>query len=184
MLTLVGGKLTTWRRSANSLPMRCCIGSNCKGWRRQSPGPVPEGRAFPASTANSASMFAELAAQFHRDASQIRAMWALCGSRVRAFSNRMVETCPVRKRRARLAVAFCPERSLPGSSKTNGPSGSKICRAVRLMLIFEPGLSRQTIGDLADLLIDAGKLEAAARESAIETAVRRCREIYGRTLTA
>jgi glycerol-3-phosphate dehydrogenase len=54
----------------------------------------------------------------------------------------------------------------------------------RLMLIFEPGLSRQTIGDLADLLIEAGKLDAATRESAIETAVRRCREIYGRTLTA
>jgi hypothetical protein len=40
------------------------------------------------------------------------------------------------------------------------------------------------MGDLADLLVEAGKLDAGARDAAVETAVRRCREIYGRSLTA
>jgi len=54
----------------------------------------------------------------------------------------------------------------------------------RLMLIYEPGLSRQTMGDLAELLVEAGRLDAGARDPAVETAVQRCREIYGRPLTA
>ena len=52
----------------------------------------------------------------------------------------------------------------------------------RLMLIYEPGLSRRTLGELADLLTEAGKLDAADKEGAVDVAVHRCETLYGRTL--
>ena len=52
------------------------------------------------------------------------------------------------------------------------------------MLIYEPGLSRRTIGELAEMLIEAGRLDPAAREAAVADSIRRCEAVYGRTLTA
>jgi glycerol-3-phosphate dehydrogenase len=184
VLTLVGGKLTTSRAFGELVADEVLQRLKLQRMATTIARPVPGAEGVPREHANSANLIAELAAQFQLDASQVRAMWALCGSRVRRFCE-------------------SHGRDMTGSQAEQTISGSVLPRAFarwmienewaeriedllerRLMLIFEPGLSRQTIGDLADLLIEAGKLDAATRESAIETAVRRCREIYGRTLTA
>jgi hypothetical protein len=52
----------------------------------------------------------------------------------------------------------------------------------RLMLVYSHDLSRQTIGELADLLVDAGRLPGEQREAAIDRAMERLERIYARRI--
>jgi len=50
----------------------------------------------------------------------------------------------------------------------------------RLMLIFDPGLSRSQLNQIADALIDAGKLSADAKQETIEAYAQRLQSRFGK----
>lgn len=52
----------------------------------------------------------------------------------------------------------------------------------RLMLLFARELSRAKLEDLADLLIEEGRLRAAERDEAVERTIKRLRDHFGRTV--
>jgi hypothetical protein len=52
----------------------------------------------------------------------------------------------------------------------------------RLMLLYDPQLSRRTLEELADLLVESGRLNAAEKPTAIDCALQRLLEIYARKL--
>jgi glycerol-3-phosphate dehydrogenase len=181
VLTLVGGKLTTSRafgeRVADEVLWHLFIVRSATTVARVIPG----GKGVPSDRAELARRWEELASRFGLQVEQVRAMWALCGTRV-----------------AEIAES---QRAEPEAACWQNLCGTALPRAFarwviehewvqriedlverRLMLIYEPGLSRQTLGELADLLIGAEKLEPAAREAAIEAAASRCQSLYGRTL--
>jgi glycerol-3-phosphate dehydrogenase len=184
VLTLVGGKLTTSRAFGELVADEVLHRLKLQRLATTIARPVPGGAGVPREQQSATSLFEELASQFHRDASQIRAMWALCGTRVRGFLESHGRETSGSQAESTIRGSVLPRAFAAWLIENEWAERIEDLLERRLMLIFEPGLSRQTIGDLADLLIDAGKLEAAAREPAIETAVRRCREIYGRTVTA
>jgi len=111
-------------------------------------------------------------------------MWSLCGSRVRDFLEWRAGAAGEQQGDRNISGSVLPRSFVRWTIEHEWAERVEDLIERRLMLIYEPGLSRQTAGDLADLLIEAGKLDAAARDVAIETAVRRCRELYGRPLPA
>jgi hypothetical protein len=50
------------------------------------------------------------------------------------------------------------------------------------MLLYRPQLSRRTLEELADLLIESGRLSAADKPAAIDRAFERLSTIYARNL--
>jgi glycerol-3-phosphate dehydrogenase len=50
----------------------------------------------------------------------------------------------------------------------------------RLMLLFQPDLSRETLKALADHLVHNGKLNAADVDNSVESVVLRLRDVYGK----
>ena len=183
VLTLVGGKLTTSRAFgelvADEVLRRLSIVRSATTAARS----VPGGKGVPHDRAALERRWEELASQFGLNVVQVRAMWSLCGNRVAEI----LET----------------QRTVDADSAENqNVSGSALPRSFarwviehewveriedlverRLMLIYDPGLSRQTIGELAELLIEAGRLDPPGKEAAVDAAVRRCEAIYGRMLT-
>jgi len=182
LLTLVGGKLTTSRAFgelvADEILHRLSIARSATTVAR----PVPGGKSIHADRAGLARLWAELASLLGMEVAQIRAMWHLCGDRVVQILE--AEGAGESDSAARQNIIGS---SLPRSFARWVIAHEWVARIEdllerRLMLIYEPGLSRRTIRELAALMIESGKLELAAQEAAVEAAVQRCEAIYGRHL--
>ena len=53
----------------------------------------------------------------------------------------------------------------------------------RLMLLYHPALRRKCLEQLADLLIEAGKLQTAEKTSAVDAVIRRLQSHFGKNVT-
>jgi glycerol-3-phosphate dehydrogenase len=184
VLTLVGGKLTTSRAFGelvtDEVLRRLWIARSATTVARW----VPGGKNVPADHAALVQRWDELAAQSGATVDQVRAMWALCGSCVAEILESKRSTGPDATRWQNLSGTSVPWAFARWAIEHEWVERIEDLVERRLMLIYEPGLSRQTINELADLLIEAGKLDSAARQSAIDAAVARCQSLYGRSLTA
>ncbi len=183
VLTLVGGKLTTSRAFgelvADEVLRRLSIVRSATTVARS----VPGGKGIPSDRAALEQRWAELASQFGLNVVQVRAMWALCGNCIAEIleTQRAGDSDP---RAARTSVAVGCRAVLRWVIEHEWVQRIEDLVERRLMLIYEPGLSRRTIGELAEMLIEAGRLDPAAREAAVADSIRRCEAVYGRTLTA
>jgi glycerol-3-phosphate dehydrogenase len=183
VLTLVGGKLTTSRAFGELVADEVLHRLSMTRFATTIARPVPGGDAIPGDDARQAKFYEELAAELHLDVTQVRAMWTLCGSRVRDYFESRERDATTQASDQNISGSVLPRSFVHWIIESEWAERIEDLVERRLMLIYEPGLSRQTMGDLADLLVETGQLDPAARDSAVETAVRRCREIYGRTLT-
>jgi glycerol-3-phosphate dehydrogenase len=111
-------------------------------------------------------------------------MWALCGTCVAEILEAERSAGPDATRWQNLSGTSLPWVFARWAIEHEWAERIEDLVERRLMLIYEPGLSRQTINDLADLLIEAGKLDSATRQSAIDATVARCQSLYGRSLNA
>jgi glycerol-3-phosphate dehydrogenase len=184
VLTLVGGKLTTARAFGelvtDEVLRRLWIARSATTVARW----VPGGKSVPADHAALVQRWHELAAQSGATVDQVRAMWALCGTCVTEILESERSAGPDATRWQNLSGTSLPWAFARWVIEHEWVERIEDLIERRLMLIYEPGLSRRTIGELADLLIEAGKLGSAARQSAIDAAVTRCQSLYGRSLTA
>jgi glycerol-3-phosphate dehydrogenase len=184
VLTLVGGKLTTSRAFgelvADEVLHRLSIARSATTVARC----VPGGECVPRDRAALAQRWQELASQFGLTVEQVRAMWALCGSRVAEI----LETQRIGDLDPACGTSVCGS-SLPRIFVRWVIEHEWVQRIEdlverRLMLVYEPGLSRRTIGELADLLAEAGKLDPTAKTDTVDVAVHRIETVYGREIPA
>ncbi|HUE13464.1 MAG TPA: glycerol-3-phosphate dehydrogenase/oxidase [Planctomycetaceae bacterium] len=184
VLTLVGGKLTTSRAFgemvADEVLHRLSIVRSATTVARY----VPGGKCVPPNRADLEKRWEELAAQFGLTVAQIRAMWALCGNRVAEILESERTADPELARGQNVSGSLLPRSFVRWVIQHEWVERIEDLVERRLMLIYEPGLSRQTIGELAELLIEAERLDPASREAAVNAAASRCEALYGRRLPA
>jgi glycerol-3-phosphate dehydrogenase len=184
VLTLVGGKLTTSRAFgelvADDVLRRLSMSRSATTVRRM----VPGGKDVPEDRADLERRWQDLALQFGLEVSQIRSLWSLCGSRVAEILKEAPGGEGSQPENRNLTGSSVPRRFARWVIRHEWVERLEDLVERRLMLVYEPGLSRRTLVELADLLIEAGKLDASARDDAIDAAGKRCRTIYGRTLAS
>ncbi len=183
VLTLVGGKLTTSRALGelvtDSVLSRLGITRSAMTVGRYLPG--SKDLAEDAAARNAQKQ--QVASQFGISREQVNAIWQLCGTLtgeiLQAQSN---DTDP---RRLESVV----DSSLPRTFARWVIAHERVERLEdlverRLMLLYNPHLSRRTLDELADLLVESGRLSADGKAAAVDRAIDRLAAIYGRQLSS
>jgi glycerol-3-phosphate dehydrogenase len=186
VLTLVGGKLTTARafgelvaddvfRRLSITRRALTVGRPIPGWTR-APAPPP-GR--PGDAAEPAGA----AARIGPSGEQFRAMRELVGDRVEAVLSAGSSRPPHDDDAQSVAGTSLPRGFVRGVIQTEWVSRVEDLVERRLMLLYAPVLSRRTLEELAELMVECGRLDAAQRDESVEVACRRLASIYSRTVT-
>lgn len=183
VITLVGGKLTTWREFAAEVADRVLMRVQhanrhdrhsipVLGFRDDSEG---RGRPFPKHDAELQARIRELSSEFTATESLIAALWPLYGSRVveiltacRGDYGPPIHGTAFTSNVVRWIIEHEWVRTLPDLIER------------RLMLVFARQLSRQTLIELAMCLVGSGTLEAGEVDAALAAAEQRLMAAYGR----
>jgi glycerol-3-phosphate dehydrogenase len=182
VLTLVGGKLTTSRALGelvtDSVLARLGITRSALTVGRYLPGSKNLGEDAPARDAQKQ----QVAAQFGLSREQANAIWELCGTLTSEILQ--AQSSDADPRRLESVV----DSSLPRTFVRWVIAHERVERLQdlverRLMLLYNPHLSRRTLDDLADLLAESGRLSADAKATAVDTAIERLATVYGRKLS-
>lgn len=175
--TLVGGKLTTARAFAELIAQRVCNLLSAPHNTLSRERPVPGGENYPTTETALAAECAMLAQKFHIDEATVRAMWALFGSRVaailRELDNRSTLLSGTPFPLALVSWVIAHEWATT--------IGDLVDR--RLMLLFEQGLSRATLRQLGQCLVEAGLMQTEQLDSVVASEVERLACFHGKAVT-
>lgn len=177
VLTLVGGKLTTFRSVAKQIADRVLQHVGKQRTATTDRLPVLGGEDYPTDPKRWPTLWQQWAAEFGTTTDEIAAMWPLYGMQTRSI----------------LADVASRERRLIADSPL---SDQVVCWVIehewvatlddlierRLMLIFAPVLTRATLRSLAECFVAAGRLEAAEVDSVVEQTRQRLKQHYGRNV--
>lgn len=182
VLTLVGGKLTTSRAFGELVADEVLRRLSMVRLATTVARTVPGGKGVPADPGQLERHWDELASRFGLNVGQIRAMWALCGGDIVPIleAQHAADRDPVQGRSVR--GSLLPRTFVRWVIEHEWVVRIEDLVERRLALIYEPDLSRATLDELTELMIDAGKLAPSGRVSAIDAAIERCRAVYGRAL--
>ncbi|QDU43368.1 Aerobic glycerol-3-phosphate dehydrogenase [Symmachiella dynata] len=179
VLTLIGGKLTTCRALGEQTTDRVLELINQPRIANTRDRYVPGGKDYPANATALQAEIARLAESSGLSPDQTTAVWRLFGTQ----TAEVLKACP-----------GLPGENLPGTHlplpvirwiivhEWTSTLGDLVER--RILLMFEPSLSRPALEQLATLLVESGKLNADAVDAAIETTIARLAEFYGITVAA
>ncbi len=182
VLTLVGGKLTTSRAFGELVTDRILERLRIARSATTVSRFIPGGKDVPHNPTARAQHLGALATQFGLTVEQIAAMWALCGSRVEEIlaARQAVDGDPERNKN--ICGSELPRMYVRWVIEHEWVSTIDDLVERRLMLIYRPGLSRQTLDELADLLVEAGRLQPHEKSSAVAAALGRLASVYSRKL--
>lgn len=177
LYSIVGGKLTTCRslaeESAHTILRRLGRSPTANSRQRAIPG----GESYPADQTELETVWQQLASRFQLPGEAIRSIWTLCGSR----SERLLASLD----------------ELPGPCLTGTRLPRSFVRWIirnewvtslddlverRLMLLYDPRVSRATLEELGGLLVAAHKLDAASAGQVVSATSRRLQEHFGKRL--
>ncbi len=179
VLTLVGGKLTTFRSVARQIADRVLKRLGQPRTATTDHRTLIGGEEFPRDPAAWPPLWQQWAAEFDTTVNEVAALWPLYGMHTK--------------------IILAQVASQPRQSITDSPLTRRTVRWVidhewvttlddlierRLMLIFAPNLSRSTLHDLAECLVETGRLSQDALSAAIEATAERLRLHYGRNLAS
>ncbi len=177
VLTLVGGKLTTWRAFAEEAVTAVLQRLQRIRLEATATRMVPGHDPLPNGLSPGPELWQHWATEFQTTAEQVAALWPLYGTR--------------------LTTILQTTRGDHGKAIAGTAWTTAVVRWVvehewvtrledlverRLMLAFARELSIATLEDLADVLIDAGRLDAARRAEEVTACVTRLQRFYGRRL--
>ncbi|QDU97922.1 glycerol-3-phosphate dehydrogenase/oxidase [Lignipirellula cremea] len=177
IVSVIGGKLTTCRALAEEV-----VADLLKSWGEKPQAntrerPLPGGEQYPSDNDAVARTQATFVDQLRLPAAAIAAVWDLCGMQTRSY---LEDLSPA------------DQEPLAGSSFPRGFIRRVVDREWattlsdlierRLMLLYSPLLSSTMLGELADILIDAGRLDPTEKTAAIAGAQSRLLQHYGKTL--
>ncbi len=179
VLTLVGGKLTTWRAFAEEAVTTVLQRLQRPRLEATATRMVPGDDPLPNGLVAGPELWSHWATEFQTTPEQVAALWPLYGTRL---------TTLLQTTRGDVG------RTIAGTAWT-----SSVVRWIiehewvtrledlverRLMLAFARELSITTLNDLAGVLIDAGRLDVAARDAEIAACAARLQRFYGRWLSS
>jgi glycerol-3-phosphate dehydrogenase len=177
LYSIIGGKLTTCRSLAEDATRQLLkdLGRRPRTDSRQRP--VPGGESYPAGPDALARTQQLLAERFALPLSSIVAVWSLLGSR----TEQVLETSEAGESR------LLPDSDLPRSVARWMIEHQWVNRLEdlverRLMLLYEPRLSRACLEDLAGLLTEAGKLSSSEIATAVSETTERLEIHFGKRL--
>ncbi len=201
--TLIGGKLTTCRAFGELVADQVLTQLGRERTVSTRDRVVPGGENHPADRAGLENELQTLAAATGHSVETCRAVWRLVGSRAKVVLTR-IESQSVLAGEAAGSVAFFSEKGCPVSEQKatmanpNLIAGTvlprEFVRAIireewvttledlierRLLLALEPILARETLHDLAELLIEERGSDLPL-EAMVETTIQRLRSFYGR----
>lgn len=177
VLTLVGGKLTTWRAFAEEAATTVLQRLQRPRLEATATRMVPGHDPLPNGLPPGPELWSLWATEFQTSAEQVAALWPLFG--------------------IRLTTILKTTRGDAGRVIAGTVFSSAVVRWIiehewvthlddlverRLMLAFARELSRATLNDLADVLVESGRLDITQRDAEIAENIRRLQHFYGRRL--
>jgi glycerol-3-phosphate dehydrogenase len=177
LYSIIGGKLTTCRSLAEDATRQLLKDLGRRPVTDSRQRPVPGGESYPSDRDALARTQQLLAERFALPLSSITAAWSLLGSR----TEQVLETSEVS------TSGLLPDSDLPRSVARWMIEHQWVCRLEdlverRLMLLYEPRLSRACLEDLAQLLAEAGKLPPSEIPSAVSETTQRLETHFGKRL--
>jgi glycerol-3-phosphate dehydrogenase len=176
--SIIGGKLTTCRSLAEDATRRLLKDLGHRPETDSRHRVVPGGEAYPADHDTLVQHQQQLAERHALPVSSVAATWALLGSR----------TEQVLEASAASTSGLLPDSDLPQSVARWVIEHQWVSRLEdlverRLMLLYEPRLSQACLEDLAQLLVEAGKLPPSDIAKAVSETVARLENHFGKRLT-
>jgi glycerol-3-phosphate dehydrogenase len=188
--SLVGGKLTTCRslaqEGAATILARLGLGPTADSRER----PLPGGENYPADAAALESEWRRLAVRFSLPQAAIEAVWSLVGTRTESTLAEAILAEPTAREletvasagSALLAGTNVPKRFVQWSLRHEWAATLDDLIERRLMLLYQPDLSRECLRELARMLFDAGKLPIEQADAAVAATERRLAIHFGKTI--
>lgn len=178
VLTLIGGKLTTARSFAETVAdqvLKRLDVPRCGDTRSR---PVPGGDHYPPDAAALDRERNRLAERFRLRREQVQAVWSLCGNRVEQIFGDIGE----------MSVASLPGTELPIAFarwviENEWVTTLDDLAERRLMLLFQPGLSRDCLEQLAGCLVEAGRLDPKQSSAAVQATIDRLSACFGKRVS-
>lgn len=179
VFTLIGGKLTTWREFSEQAVDRVLAALNRTRQTGTHSRPVLGQAGYPASHFERDTLWQRWSESYGAPLEAIAALWPLYGMR----AEQLLSDChgnfgtPITSTRftsglIRWIIKHEWVRTLSDLVER------------RLMLVFARHLSHQTLVELAQCLVDAGRLDAAQQEGVITATESRLAQFYGRQCAA
>jgi glycerol-3-phosphate dehydrogenase len=177
MYSIVGGKLTTCRslaeQSAATILQR--LGRSPSAVSRQRP--IPGGESYPADQTQLQATWHRLAGRFRLPPEGVRAIWTLCGSRTESVLAGLEDLAGPRLTGTWLSTSF-----VRWVIRHEWVATLDDLIERRLMLLYDPYVSRSTLEELAGLLVQSGQLTAADLQQAVSATCRRLQDHFGKRL--
>ncbi|MBS0209176.1 MAG: glycerol-3-phosphate dehydrogenase/oxidase [Planctomycetes bacterium] len=175
--SVIGGKLTTCRslaeQAADTLLAQLAIKRQASTRERALPG----AEDYPASEALLAQRQKKLAGELGFTVEQVAAVWELVGSRAAEILAQLP-----RDDRANLSGTNVPRAFAAWTIAHEWVTRLDDLVERRLLLLYDSGLTRATLGGLAELLVAAGRLPADDVERTVNATIARLADTYGRRL--
>jgi glycerol-3-phosphate dehydrogenase len=177
--TLIGGKLTTCRAFAEEVA-DCLLAEmgldRCQSTRDHT---FSGGQDYPPTAEALRQTWEQIARRLNLDVAQVQAVWTLCGNRIEQIADEQ----------GGLGGAILVGTSIPVELARWMIKNEWVARLDdlverRLMLIYESDLSLETLQQLADCLVEAGRLAPEEVEATIEKTRLRLLEHYGKHVLA
>jgi glycerol-3-phosphate dehydrogenase len=182
VLTLVGGKLTTSRALGelvtDAVLERLGIARSAMTIGRYLPG----SKGLPEDDSERETAKQQVASQFGLSSEQISAIWELCGTLTSEIMRTQQSADADSRRRENIAGSALPRTFVRWVIEHERVERLEDLVERRLMLLYTAHLSRRTLEDLSDVLIESGRLSAADKPAAIDRALERLSTIYARNL--
>jgi glycerol-3-phosphate dehydrogenase len=182
VLTLVGGKLTTSRALGelvtDAVLERLGIPRSAMTVGRYLPG----SKGLPEDVSQREFVKQQVAVQFGLSHEQVSAIWELCGTLTGEIlrAQQSADTDP--HRLENITGSALPRTFVRWVVEHERVERLEDLIERRLMLLYAPRLSRRTLEELADLLVERGRLNATEKPAAIDRALERLLNIYARKL--
>ncbi len=177
VLTLVGGKLTTWRPVAEHVAEAVLQQLGLFRQVETAGRPYPGSDPLPAGLAPGSALWNHWANTLQASPAEIATLWE-------AFGTRLTSVLADRPAHDSALIADTSWSKWAVRWVIDHEWVTRLEDLVerRLMLVFARTLTHNTLVDLADLLIETGRLPPARKADAIAACTTRLQQHYGRTL--
>ncbi len=185
ILTLVGGKLTTCRSLAEEVSSRICLTQNVMRRQQTIDRPIP-GCGNTSQHSQLSPDLTQIAAQHDLHVDQVATVWPLIGDRLEeAFPHRDNEAAissSIRGKNGSLHGTNIPKSFVKWSISNEWCTTLDDLVERRLMLIFHSTIHHATLKELAEELVNAGRLQEPRIDEEIDRVSQRLQKFYGKTV--